>query len=310
MRSLPEARVGARTWIYCASLAGAALALTTACKREPIDSFTSPEQAIERLSELLGTGRAPEELFGPEGPALLSSGDPEADREDALRVKKLIQERVEFEDYGENAKIAFLGKDDWPLPFPLVQENGRWRFDIDGGRSELLSRRIGRNELLVLESLHAVVDAQREYRGLGIDGSPAYAIKFMSTPGTRDGLYWPVAEGEAESPLGPFVAEASIGDRDANTEPEPFRGYYFRMLTGQSADAPGGARSYFGPGGRMTSGFAVLAWPAKYGNSGVMTFQVSESGMVFQKDLGAETAQIASGITAYSPDATWEPTPD
>jgi hypothetical protein len=300
---------GAQTWIALTGLAYAALT-PIGCSREPDYTFASPEAAMQRLEELLGTDRVPEEVLGPGSRALVSSGDAEADHEDALRVKALIKERVEFEDYGENAKIAFLGKDDWPLPFPLVESEGRWRFDVAAGGQELLNRRVGRNELLVLETLHAVVDAQREYFAQGIGGTQAYALKFNSTPGYKDGLYWPVSEGEAESPLGPFVAQASIGDRDPRAERMPFRGYYFRMLTGQGETAPGGTRSYFGPGGRMTLGFAVVAWPAKYGNSGIMTFQVNESGMVFQKDLGKATSQAAAGITTYSPDATWDPTPD
>ncbi len=296
--------------IPIAEVACGAFALAVACTREPDATFPSPEAAIERLGELLGTDRVPEEVLGPGSRVLVSSGDAEIDREDSLRVKALIEEGFEIEDYGAGTKVAFLGKDEWPLPFPLVQADGRWRFDIEGGREELVNRRVGRNELLVLETLRAIVDAQREYFALGIGGAHAYAIRFNSTPGRKDGLYWPASGGEPESPLGPFVAEASIADRAPSAEPKPFRGYYFRMLTGQGPTAPGGARSYLGPDGRLVRGFAVVAWPAKYGNSGIMTFQMSESGIVFEKDLGADTSRIAGDLAVYSPDATWEPTPD
>jgi hypothetical protein len=302
--------VRARSWIALTGVVCAALAAPAACRRQPDYTFASPEEAIQRLGELLGTDRVPEEVLGPGSRALVSSGDERADREDGLHVKALIEQRMHLADYGENARIALLGNDDWPLPFPLVQSNGRWRFDVEGGAEELLNRRVGRNELLVLETLREIVNAQREYFAQAIGSTQAYAIKLNSTPGFKDGLYWPAGPGEAASPLGPFVAQASIGDRDPRAAPEPFRGYYFRIVTGQGPTAPGGAHSYFGPGGSMVRGFGVVAWPAKYGSSGVMTFQVNESGIVFQKDLGRRTVQIASGITAYSPDSTWDPTPD
>lgn len=303
--------VRAQIRISVMGVACGSLALSIACGK-PDTTFPTPEAAIARLEELLGTDRVPEEVLGAGSRTLVTSGDAEADHEDALRVKAMIQESVEIEDYGDNAKIAFLGKDEWPLPFPLVEENGRWHFDVEAGRQELLNRRVGRNELLVLDTLHAILDAQREYfaESAGVEGGQAYAIKFNSTPGTRDGLYWPATSAETESPLGPFVATASIGDRDPRAEREPFRGYYFRMMTEQGPSAPGGARSYFGPDARLSRGFAVVAWPAKYGNSGIMTFQMNQSGIVFEKDLGAETPLIVSGITAYSPDESWDPTSD
>jgi hypothetical protein len=288
----------------------ALLVLALACHGVSERTFATPEQAVQRLAEVLGTGRAAEELLGPGSSELIASGDAQADRADALRVKAMIAERVELEDYGENAKIAFLGRDEWPLPFPLVNESGRWHFDLEGGRQELLNRRIGRNELLALETLHAIVDAQREYRALPREGPARYADKFRSTEGLRDGLYWPVAQGEIESPLGLFVAEASAEERRGGEPLEPFRGYFFRILTRQSASAPGGERSYLDAESRLTGGFAVLAWPARYDNSGVMTFQVSHQGIVFEKDLGPETESAAARISAYAPDETWIPTSD
>lgn len=291
-------------------LLAAMLLAATSCERVPERTYATPEEAIAALGEWLGTGHLAEEVLGPESADIISSGDDEGDHEDALNVKALIAERVEFEDYGENSVIAFLGKDDWPFPFPLALEEGRWRFDVEGGREELLNRRIGRNELRTLATLRAVVDAQREYFALAPSGVAAYARKFLSSSGQKDGLYWPVAENEPQSPLGPFVAEAGRDDLEASEEPEPFQGYFYRMLEAQGADVPGGARSYLDEQGRMTGGFAALAWPAKYGNSGVMSFQVGHNGIVFQKDLGEETQALAAGITAYSPDSSWDPTGD
>jgi hypothetical protein len=242
---------------------------------------------------------------------MFQSGDPEADREDVLRVKALIQEKVAFEDGPEGEKIALLGGEAWPFPIPLVLVEGRWRFDTGAGREELLNRRIGRNELLTLESLREYVDAQREYHSQGRDGNPpAYARRFLSSEGRRDGLYWPAAEGEPESPLGPLLADAEVEDRTRSEGPDPYPGYFFRILEGQGASAPGGEHSYLDGQGLMTGGFAALAWPAKYGNAGVMTFQVNHQGIVFQKDLGPETEAVVAGIQAYAPDETWQPTGD
>jgi hypothetical protein len=203
-----------------------------------------------------------------------------------------------------------LGKEEWWFPLPLVLKEGRWRFDAAGGREELLNRRIGRNELLVLASLHAYVDAQREYFAGGWAGRPpAYARRIRSSEGARDGLYWPAGEGEEESPLGPLYAEAA-SSRQQGAGPQPFHGYYFRILEGQGPGAPGGARSYLDKKDRLTRGFAAIAWPAKHGNSGIMTFQVNQQGIVFQKDFGPETETAVAAIDVYDPDESWYPTGD
>jgi hypothetical protein len=254
--------------------------------------------------------RKVEEMFGAEGVELFQSGDEAADREDALRVKAMIAEKVAFEDLDASTKAVVLGNESWWFPLPLVQEDGRWRFDVALGREELLNRRIGRNELLALASLHAYVDAQREYRAGGHSGKPpAYARYIRSSEGAHDGLYWPVAEGEPESPLGPLFADAAR-TRLQDATPQPFHGYYFRILEAQGGNAPGGARSYLDREGRLTSGFAAVAWPSKYGNSGVMTFQVNQQGLVFQKDLGEDTETAVAAIQAYDPDEGWNPTGD
>ena len=304
MNSLREFALG----LGFAVVLGAALA----CTRPEPGTFATPEEAMQALADLAGTGdkQKAEEIFTPSGVDLLSSGDAAADREDALKVKALILEKVAFEEL-DGSRIALLGNDAWPFPIPLVPQEGRWRFDTEAGREELLNRRIGRNELLALASLRAYVDAQHEYFAQGRDGHPpAYARKFLSDAGMQDGLYWPAAEGEPESPIGPLLADADVEGRAASAGPEPFNGYYFRILDAQGKDAPGGARSYVDAQGLMTAGFAAIAWPAKYGNSGIMSFLVSQPGIVFQKDLGPETDAAAVATTSYDPDSSWIPTPD
>jgi hypothetical protein len=294
-------------------LVGLAASLTLlACSRPPKGTFETKEAAVQAIADIAGkhdTARVVE-MFGPDGPEMFSSGDEQDDAEDAQRVKAMIAEKVAFEDVDETTKIPLLGKDAWPLPFPLKLVEGRWRFDADAGREELLNRRIGRNELLALASLHAYVDAQREYFSQSRDGKPpAYARRVWSSDGMHDGLYWAAAESEPESPLGPLLADAAA-DRKPNAVPQPYNGYYFRILEAQGKSAPGGERSYLDEKGLMTRGFAAIAWPAKYGNSGVMSFQVDEQGMIFQKDLGAETDAAVAAITAYDPDDSWAPDPD
>ena len=298
---------------FCLTLAGiSVLAMLPACSPAPPGTYKTPDEAVQALGDHAGSGDAKktEEMFGADALDMFDSGDPVADREDALRVKAMISEKVTFEDLDETTKAAVIGNEEWLFPIPLVQEKGRWRFDAAAGREELLNRRIGRNELLALASLHAYVDAQREYFTQGRDGkSPAYARRFRSTEGKHDGLYWPVAEGEEESPLGPLYADAAQEQMQA-TERLPFHGYYFRILEGQGKNAHGGERSYLDKKGRMALGFAAIGWPAKYGNSGVMTFQVNRQGIVFQKDLGAGTETAAAAISSYDPDESWSPTGD
>jgi len=290
----------------------AVLSTMAACSPKPAGTFATPEEAMHALGDLAGSGdtEKTKEMFGADSLDLFHSGDDAADHEDAMRVKAMIQEKVAFEDLDEKTKAAVIGNEEWIFPLPLVLENGRWRFDVAAGREELLNRRIGRNELSALASLHAYVDAQREYKTQGRDHNvPAFARRFRSSEGKHDGLYWPVAEGEAESPLGPLYADAAA-EQMQSTEHLPFHGYYFKILEVQGKNAPGGARSYLDKKGLLTGGFGAVAWPAKYGNSGVMTFQINQQGIVFQKDLGAETEKVAPAIASYDPDDTWQPTRD
>lgn len=298
---------------FCLTLVGGVvLSALAACSPAPAGTYSTPEDAVQALAALIGSGdsKKTEEMFGADGVELLKSGDEAADREDALRVKAMIAKKVAFEDLDEKTKAVVIGNEEWSFPIPLVLEDGRWRFDVATGQEELLNRRIGRNELNALASLHAYVDAQREYMAAGRDGKArSYARRFRSSEGAHDGLYWAVAEGEEESPLGPLYAGAA---RDAlqNADPQPFHGYQFRILEGQGKNAPGGERSYLDKKGLMTRGFAAVAWPAKYGNSGVMTFQVNQQGLVFQKDLGDETDAAVATISTYDPDKSWHPTGD
>jgi hypothetical protein len=209
-----------------------------------------------------------------------------------------------------------VGSQGWPFPIPMVHNQGRWYFDVVAGREELLNRRIGRNELAVLEALRACVAAQREYASRDWDGDEVleYAQRIMSTPGRQDGLYWSPELGADLSPLGPLVANAqhegyAMRHKDPTEAPEPFNGYLFRILTRQGKHAPGGAYDYL-INGNMIGGFAVLAWPAAYGDSGVMTFIVSHQGRVLQKNLGHDTARKVAKMKAYDPDASWQVSPD
>jgi hypothetical protein len=283
--------------------------LLSGCARQDPGLFATPEAAMHAVADLIGQyeDQRVEAIFGPGSVDLFRSGDADADRADGERVRAMIQAGVAFEDFDENTKIALLGEQAWPWPIPLVRDGAGWRFDTAAGREELLNRRIGRNELWTLTALHEFVDAQREYRSQPRDGNPpAYAQRFRSTEGKRNGLYWP-AEDESElSPLGDLLAESEAWGPD----PHPFNGYFYRILTGQGASAPGGARDYLDASGLLTGGFAVIAWPAKHGNSGVMTFITNHHGLVYEKDLGPETEQAVAELETYDPDPGWTPTGD
>lgn len=278
-------------------------------------SFETPDQAMRALADCVGSpdSRGAEALFGADAVDLLSSGDEVADRADAEQVQKAIREKLAFEECGADTKVALIGAEAWPFPIPLVAKNGRWQFDVDGGLEEIANRRIGRNELATLATLHEYVDAQREYAATGHDGNePQFARRVLSTAGKHDGLYWPVAEGETESPLGPLIAAAvdeGYGAAKAGGV-SAFHGYHFRMLTSQGKHAPGGEKDYVDEKGAMKRGFALLAWPAKYGNSGVMTLLVGPQGIVYEKDLGEGTDAAVAQIKSFDPDESWSPTGD
>ncbi len=305
-------RLVERAWRTVAPLAIVGC-LGAGCASMTVETYDTPDDAIRGFVDAMESGdrQRAEALFGAEALTSILSGDPVADREDARRVKEMILEQVALEDAGENEKVALLGADQWPFPIPIVREGGRWRLDVEAGREEILNRRVGRNELLTLATLRAYVEAQREYTAEGRDGEPpAFARRFISSPGLHDGLWWPVDAGEPESPLGPLAAQAAAEGYDRTDEPSPYHGYWYRILHGQESSAPGGEKSYLDASGLLTGGFAAMAWPARYGNSGIMTFIVNQQGIVFEKDLGEETEAAAKAIMAYDPDATWEPTGD
>ncbi|HAR95038.1 MAG TPA: DUF2950 domain-containing protein [Deltaproteobacteria bacterium] len=272
-------------------------------------SFASPEEAVTALVDAMKADNMKEmtAIFGPASKKVLSSGDAVEDKAARERFLKAFNEKNVLVKEGDAKVILQIGNEDWPFPVPIVKKSGRWSFDTKAGKEELLNRRIGRNELNTIQVCLAYVDAQREYAGEDRDGDGLfeYAQKIISTPGKKDGLYWEAKEGEEESPLGDFVAQAtSEGYRKTSDKPIPYHGYFFRILKAQGKNAPGGAYDYL-HNGRMIGGFAMIAYPAQYGVSGVMTFIVNHEGTVYQKDLGKDTAKTAGAKERFDPDRTW-----
>jgi hypothetical protein len=272
--------------------------------------FPTPEEAVQALVEAAKAGNTDELLaiFGPEAREILSSGDPVADQRQREVVVVAFGEGWRLVDHESGAKELIIGHEAWPFPIPLVKEANGWRFDTEAGADEILARRIGRNELTVIQICRTYPEAQQVYASVGHDGKPEgiFAQKIRSEEGKQDGLYWAAKPGEKLSPLGDLAAQAAEEGYTGGQKsgPTPFHGYYFRILTAQAAAAPGGAKSYV-VNGDMTGGFALVAWPAEYGNSGVMTFIVNQDGIVYEKDLGEETAALAGQIKDYNPDETW-----
>jgi hypothetical protein len=274
--------------------------------------FVSAEEAAAAMVNAVRSGDQQSMLavLGPAAQKLIASGDPIADQNARKKFVDDYEARHTLQPDGEGRAVLAVGNDAWPLPIPIVQSGGRWHFDSAAGSQELINRRIGRNELLTIRTLLAAVDAQQDYfeRVKAGTGTGAYAERILSTPGHMDGLFWPVSEGEPPSPLGPLVDQAQGEGYPGAATPAgkqlPYHGYFFRMLKSQGPDAPGGAKDYL-QDGRLAGGFAFLAWPAVYGNSGIVTFQVNQDGVVFQKNLGPNTARLAAAWTRFDPDLTW-----
>ena len=247
------------------------------------------------------------QILGPEAKSFIETGDPVSDREARERFNKSYDEANKLVKTGDTKVFLQVGKDEWPLPIPLVKGSTGWRFDTKEGKQEILNRRIGRNELDVIQVCLAYVDAQREYYQRNPQKDPLlqYAQKFISTKGKHDGLYWEAKPDEQPSPFGPLVVQAkAAGYQGAGGKPVPYHGYYYKILTGQGPDAPGGAYDYI-VRGKMMGGFGMVAYPAQYGSSGIMTFIVNHDGIVYQKDLGANTTSVAQPITKFNPDKSW-----
>jgi hypothetical protein len=273
-------------------------------------TFGSSEEAVAGLVDALRGGKreALQAVLGPGSEKLLNSGDKYADAAAGQRFLDAYDVRHELVPAEPGRMILKVGNDNWPLPIPLLEADGRWHFDSQAGAQELVDRRIGRNEIGAIRTSLAYVDAQKAFFVLtGQNGQAEYAQHLVSSPGKHDGLYWPAAEGEPESPLAPLMAEAQEegypGERISG-KPVPYHGYFFRILTGQSTSAAEGTLNYIS-GGRMTRGFALIAWPASYGASGIMTFIVNQDGIVFQKDLGPNTAKLAAATKLFDPDLSW-----
>lgn len=272
--------------------------------------FPSPDAAVSALvaAEQTDDMKGLRSVLGPDSDKILSSGDPVADKNAREDFARRYQEmhRLAYDDQGR--VILYIGAGNWPVPIPLVKKDSGWVFDTTAGKEELLFRRIGRNELFTIKVLEDLTEAQSEYASEAHDGGEnQFAQKILSDPGKHNGLYWETAEGQPESPIGPLVASATAEGykKDSGGNPIPFHGYYYKVLEGQGRNAPGGAKKYL-VDGKMTKGFAFVAYPAEYRASGVMTFMINQDGVIVQKDLGTDTAKLASAIVEYNPDKTWE----
>lgn len=283
-----------------------ALALLTSASRAQ-QAYPSPEDAAASLAAAVRTGTrgAILKVLGNDAEDIVESGDDVADAETRQRFLSAYDAAHSIKAEGNKKATLMLGADDFPFPIPLVNSRSGWEFDAAAGRLEILYRRIGRNELDAIQTCLAFVDAQNEYAERDRTGAGAgvYAQRIVSSPGKKDGLFW--RDDRDPSPLGELAAQASTEGYKVGEQAAPYHGYYFRILKGQGPDAPGGAL-YYVVKGKMIGGFALIAYPAEYGNSGVMTFMVNHAGTVYQKDLGQRTAIIARRIDLFDPDQTWK----
>ena len=284
-----------------ASLAASSAALAQ-------QDYKTPQEAVDALVATAKSGdqKAALVVLGRDGQDIISSGDKVSDDDVRQRFVAAYDTKHQIAVEGDGKAIAIIGDKDYPFPIPIIRnKNGTWSFDTDSGRREILYRRIGHNELDTIETCLAYVDAQNDYaakdRGAGVG---VYAMRFISEAGKKDGLYWPTASGEEESPLGELFAEATAQGYRAGQGRSPYHGYYYKILTRQGPAAAGGAVNYI-VDGKMIGGFALVAYPAEYRNSGVMTFIVNHAGTIFQKDLGPNSARVAENMASFDPDKTW-----
>jgi Protein of unknown function (DUF2950) len=288
-------------------MASAALAATSAYARDQ-RTFKTPDDAAAALVQAvrINDDRGILSVLGPDGSQIASSGDPTEDKAKREEFVSAYDAKHQLTMEGNDKAVLVIGRDDFPFPVPLVRTSGAWRFDTAAGRQEILSRRIGRNELNTIQACLAYYDAQHEYAekdriGAGVR---AYAQRIVSQPGKKDGLYWPASQGD-ESPLGELVANAASDGYSIGGGRAPFHGYYYKILTKQGPAAKGGELDYV-VRGNMIGGFALVAWPAVYGNSGIMTFVVNHDGVIYQKDLGTRTSRVAERMNSFDPGSGWE----
>ena len=280
-------RTRAAAVLLCAAAVASMLACRSASSRSSQPTFASPDEAVKALIEVAKSGKLDRlmTLLGPEAQPLVDGSDPATARQHQEVFVVAAAEGWRLEEDGPDRRVLIVGHESWPFPAPLVKESNRWRFDGAAALEEVLARRIGRNELAAIRACRTYVLAQNLYARRGHDGKPAglYATALRSDPGRQNGLYWPASRGEKRSPLGDLIADASDEGKS------PFHGYHFRVLPP-----------------RAQSGFALIAWPASYDVTGVMTFIVNEDGVVRQQDLGSGTEAAAKAITLYNPDTKWE----
>jgi hypothetical protein len=302
-------------WWMLFALSTLVICLTSCSKPEKpataeAKTFASPDEAGKALLAAAQSGNRDTvvAIFGPESKQLVSSGDATQDKETVDAFVAAYGTMNRWRKMDDKSQILVLGVDNFPFPIPLKQNgDGRWYFDTAAGKDEILARRIGRNELAAIKICGALGDAQAEYHSQPHDGAKQYAQKFISDEGKQNGLYWKAAEGQLESPLGPLAAFATAeGYTVQPNAHQPFHGYFFRILTKQGAQAKGGARDYV-VNGKMTKGFAFVAYPAEHGNSGITTFVINQDGVLFQKDLGNATTETATAMSEFNPDASWSP---
>ena len=286
----------------------AAILIATAFPARAQEAYPTPEAAVKDLvdsakAKMLGFG---DRILGKDGAALLRSGDAAEDAENLKEFNEAAAASTAIDDGPNGTKLLRVGKRGWTLPLPLVKTDSGWRFDVAKGKEEMTNRRVGYNELSAIEACKAYIAAQEEYFRLDPDNNSLreYARRFVSTPGTHDGLYWPPENQADISPLDGFVQDADLASRTGE-KPEPYDGYYFRILTAQGPAAPGGAFPYL-INGHMIAGHAMVAWPEKYGDTGVETFICGENGVVYQKDLGPNTTALGASMAQYNPDASWK----
>jgi hypothetical protein len=288
---------------------GIIVLLATLVQASAQQRFKSPDEAAQALVAAAKADNPSQvrAILGPAGRDIVESGDKVADKNARERFLAAYGAGNRISQEGENKAVLVLGQDDWPFPIPLVRADGSWQFDADTGRQEILFRRIGRNERNAIQACLAFVDAQNDYALMDPqkNGISVYAQRVVSRPDKKDGLYWPTKEGEPVSPLGELAAAAAREGYRPGQGRVPYHGYYYKVLQRQGSAAPGGAYDYVARG-KMIGGFALVAYPAEYRNSGVMTFVVNHEGAVFQKDLGPRTPRIASRMSRFNPDSTWQ----